>query len=141
MSLFKKLTSFENYSSSCTNFGLLFLRLMAGGLMAYLHGSGKVPPNEGFAGFLGKMGFPAPMLFAWAAGLSELAGSLLIMLGLFTRPAALTLVCTMGVAVFMAHGADPLAKKELALLYGTIAMTLFFTGAGRYSLDRVLNKK
>ena len=39
------------------------------------------------------------------------------------------------VAVFVQHAADPFGKKELALLYLVPALTLLFTGAGRFSLD------
>jgi putative oxidoreductase len=46
----------------------------------------------------------------------------------------------MMVAAFMAHGADPFAKKELALLYLLIYVTILVTGSGKYSLDHYLNK-
>ena len=76
-----------------------------------------------------------PEVFAWAGALSEFAGGLLLMVGFATRFAALAVFGTMTVAVFVAHGGDPFAKKELALAYWTIAGTLFFTGPGRFSID------
>lgn len=47
----------------------------------------------------------------------------------------------MGVAGFVAHAADPFAKKEMALLYLAACVMFIFTGAGKYSLDSMLRKK
>ena len=80
--------------------------------MAFAHGIGKVPPSDGFIGFVGKLGFPAPDFFAWAAGLSELVGGIFIALGLMTRVSGFFLLQTMLVAVFLAHGDDPFGKME-----------------------------
>jgi len=117
--------------------GLLFLRVAAGGLMAY-HGYQKV-----FGGFMAKMtegvaalGFPLPVVFAWAAALSELLGGVLVAVGLKTRFAAIFVFITMSVAAFMQHRADPLQAKELAIVFWAIFGAIALTGAGRYSLDR-----
>ena len=81
------------------------------------HGYGKVfggditPLTQGVTA----MGFPYPEVFAWAAALSEFLGGICIVLGLFTRPAAFFVFATMSVAAFIAHKADPLQTKELAL--------------------------
>ena len=47
----------------------------------------------------------------------------------------------MAVAAFMVHANDPLAKKELALLYLLIYVTLLVAGAGKYAVDSVFGKK
>ncbi len=116
--------------------GLLALRVFMGLGIAY-HGYGKV-----FGGHmtmltegLVKMGMPAPTLLAWLAALSEFAGGLCIALGFGTRIAAFFVFFTMCVAFFKAHAADPWQVKELAFLYGSVALGLILTGAGRYSLD------
>ncbi len=121
--------------------GLLWLRVLAGLGIAY-HGYGKIFEGDmaKFADGIAKMGFPAPMLFAWAAALSELAGGILLALGLGTRFAALAVLTTMGVAVFIRHAQDPFARKELALAYGTIAGALLLTGAGPLSLDGLIGR-
>lgn len=121
--------------------GLLILRLTSGGLMAYVHGLGKVKDPSGVIAGAGKLGFPVPTVFGWAAALSEFAGGILIAIGLLTRPSALFLGFTMAVAAFMRHAADPLAKKELALLYLGFCVLLVLTGAGRFSVDALLRKK
>lgn len=116
--------------------GVLILRVLMGAGIAY-HGYGKV-----FGGHMAmlvpgveKMGFPMPEVFAWAAALSEFAGGILIVLGLFTRVAAFFVFCTMSVAWMIAHGADPFQAKELALAYWTISLALMLIGGGQYSFD------
>ena len=41
----------------------------------------------------------------------------------------------MGVAAFIVHGADPLAKKEMALLYFIAFVAIFLAGPGKFSID------
>jgi putative oxidoreductase len=116
--------------------GLLWLRVLMGlGIMT--HGYPKVFGGrvQGLAKGVAEMGLPMPELMAWAAALSEFVGGLLVVIGLATRPAAFLILVTMTVAAFIAHGADPLSKKELALAYWTIAGTLVLTGAGPFALD------
>lgn len=72
---------------------------------------------------------------------SEVVCSLLILVGLGTRLAAIPLIITMLVAVFLVHGADPFAKQELGLLYLLPYTVLLLTGSGRYSLDYLLLQK
>lgn len=121
--------------------GLLIFRLFVGLSMAFAHGLGKMPPPSQLVEGLSAMGFPAPGLFAWLAGLSEFAGGLLIAVGLFARPSALFLGITMAVAGFVAHSADPFRVKELAFLYLASCVLIFFAGAGRFSLDKIIRKK
>lgn len=127
-------------TSTATDIGLLILRLGFGLTMAFAHGLGKVPPSEGFINATASMGFPLPTLFAWAAGLSELLGGVLIAIGLATRPAAFFLAITMAVAAFVRHGPDPFSDKEMALLYLFASVVLVVAGAGRYAVDRALRK-
>ena len=127
-------------TSRATDVGLLILRLGVGLTMAFAHGLGKIPPSEGFIGATGAMGFPVPVLFAWAAALSEFLGGLLVAIGLATRPAALMLAVTMAVAAFVQHGGDPFNDKEMAFLYLVASLALLATGAGRYAVDRALRR-
>lgn len=124
-----------------SDLGLLIFRLFVGLTMAFSHGLGKMPPPEPLIAGVEAMGFPMAIAFAWAAGLSEFIGALLLASGLFTRIAASFIGFTMGVAAFVAHGADPFAKKEMALLYLAASVMFVFTGAGKYSLDSIVRKK
>lgn len=121
--------------------GLLFLRIFAGLAMAFSHGWGKIPPSEKFIAGVAKLGFPAPDFFAWAAGLSEFAGGILIAIGLFTRPSSFFLAITMFVAAFGKHGAEAFGAQEKALLYAVLAILLVIQGPGKYSLDWLIDKK
>jgi putative oxidoreductase len=120
-------------------FGLLWLRVLAGAGIA-THGYPKIFGGwmPKFAEGVAEMGFPAPILFAWAAALSEFVGGILLILGLGTRFAALMIFCTMSVAAFIRHAADPFAVKEMALLYGTVSGAVIFLGAGAWSLDGLI---
>lgn len=124
-----------------TSAGLLVLRVFAGVSLALAHGLGKLPPSARFVAGVGEMGFPFPLLFAWAAALSEFGGGLLLAAGLLSRPAALFIAITMGVAAFVRQAGDPFVERELALLYGAVAVTLLLTGAGRYSVDARLARR
>jgi len=114
------------------------LRVATGGCMAYLHGVDKVPPSEGFVGFVGKLGFPMPELFAWGAGLAELVCGITLALGFATRASAAFILSTMLVAIFIAHGSDPLEDKELAILYAAALLPFLVGGSGRYAIDRLI---
>jgi putative oxidoreductase len=76
------------------------------------------------------------------AGMLELVGGTLIMIGLFTQPAAFLLSGEMAIGYFMVHapqGFLPILNQgEPAVLYCFIFLYLFFAGAGAYSLDRLL---
>ena len=121
--------------------GLLLLRLTAGLALALNHGLGKLPPSDGFIQGVAGMGLPLPLLFAWAAALSESLGGLLLAAGLATRPAAAAILGTMTTAALVAHAGDPIAKREPALLFGAIALLFLLNGPGRYALDTLLAKR
>lgn len=122
--------------------GVLWLRVSMGLGISLFHGYGKVFGGrmEQFMEGVAKMGFPMPDLFAWAAALSEFLGGILIALGLGTRIAAFFVFSTMTVAAFVRHASDPFDVKEMALLYGTIAMAIMLIGPGRFSLDYLISK-
>jgi putative oxidoreductase len=125
-----------------TDAGLLALRVLAGLGMA-THGYGKLFTEgrmEGFAEGVAAMGFPLPLVFAWLAALSELAGGLLLAAGLFTRYAAFFIFGTMTVAAFVAHAGDPFAARELALLYWSVSLAFMLTGGGKFAVERLFKK-
>jgi putative oxidoreductase len=93
-------------------------------------------------------GFPAPfpvpislLSLLGVAGILELFGGLLLLLGLFTRPVAFLLSGEMAVAYFMVHAPQrfwPLLNRgEPAVLYCFIFLYLFVAGGGSWSLDRL----
>lgn len=127
-------------NSRNTDLGLAILRVVAGLCLAFFHGFAKVPPSEQFLGMVAGMGVPAPGLMAWLAGLAEAVGGLLIAAGLFTRPAALVLILHFLVVVLVAHAPDPLARRELPLLFLSMSVLFLLAGPGRYSIDGAMRK-
>jgi len=75
------------------------------------------------------------------AGVLEVFGGALLLLGLFTRPVAFVLSGFMAVAYFMAHASQGhvllpiLNQGELAVLYSFVFLYFVFSGAGAWSLD------
>ncbi len=127
-------------ASKLADVGLLILRVFTGLALAVSHGLDKVQDPSGVIAGSRGLGLPAPTIFGWAAALSEFLGGLLLALGLLTRPAAVFIAVTMGIAAFLVHGDDPFSKKELALLYLAPVIALMLAGAGRFSIDRLIRK-
>lgn len=126
------------FIANSPDLGLLVLRLWLGGSMLWLHGWGMLLNL-----FSGKTSFSDPLGIGQTpslllAILAEVGCSLLLVLGLGTRLAALALACTMGVAFFVVHGAkfSGLDNGELAWIYLVGYVVLFVAGAGKFSLDK-----
>jgi putative oxidoreductase len=81
------------------------------------------------------------------AGLLEVAGGILLAVGLFTRSTAFVLSGMMAVAYFMAHAsqgnvlAPMLNQGELAVLYSFVFLAFVFTGPGAWSLDNLRRRE
>ncbi len=124
----------------------LLIGRVAIGLCFVVHALGKLGivgsgTMEGFAGWLEKLGVPMPGVQARIAMTSELAGGLLLALGLATRPACLVLIITMLVAGIVGHrGAgylitnDPPGAEYTANL-AVVCLMFLLIGPGAISLD------
>jgi putative oxidoreductase len=142
---------------------LLLLRLAGLGL-AFGHGWGKISAltsgeADGFIASVGRLGFPMPGFFAWAAGLAEFVGGLFVAFGLFTRVSATFAAITMFVAGFLRHRfhlhllvalglfnaseetIESWRSPERALVYLVIFLALILVGPGRFSFDHLVRKK
>lgn len=81
------------------------------------------------------------MSLVGVAGILEVFGGALILIGLFTRPVAFVLSGFMAVAYFMAHASQgnplvPLLNQgELSVLYSFAFLYFVFSGAGAWSVD------
>lgn len=137
----KKLILSATENAFTTDVMLALFRIYVGLSLALAHGMGKVPPSEGFIGHTADLGFPFPTFFAWAAGLSEFLGGILLALGLLTRPAAFFIAFTMFVAGFINHGDDPFGSAEKAYLFMGLGIVYMVIGAGRLSLDHFVRRK
>ncbi|MTE15894.1 DoxX family protein [Nocardia aurantiaca] len=120
--------------------GLLVARVGFGGLLA-VHGSQKLfgwfngygldATAQGFQG----MGYHPGKSFATLAGLSEITGGLLLVLGLLTPLAAAIALGTMINAVNVGWSGG-FAMWELPAVYALAAVAFAFAGPGRLALDR-----
>ncbi|HET6492156.1 MAG TPA: DoxX family protein [Burkholderiales bacterium] len=101
-------------------------------------------------GMMKLLSFPAPFprpveLFSLIgfAGVLELFGGALVLVGLFTRPVAFILSGEMAFAYFMAHASKSfwpiLNGGELAVLYCFVFLYFAFAGGGAWSVDRMRN--
>lgn len=72
---------------------------------------------------------------------AEFVCSILLILGLFTRISLGFLIFTMAVAGFFIHGADPFEKRELSLVYLSVYLLLAAFGAGKFSVDHMIEKR
>lgn len=118
---------------------LSILRIMTG-LLFLQHGTAKllkIPVIPMFAN-LSLTSLPG------IAGILELVGGVLIILGLFTRSVAFVLSGLMAVAYFMAHaprGFYPILNAgELAILYCFVFLYLAAAGPGPWSIDAARRK-
>ncbi|MFT8243756.1 DoxX family protein [Roseomonas sp. BN140053] len=112
---------------------LAVLRIMTA-LLFIAHGSQKLldfPP-------LGRP-LPEAMTLSWFAGVLELVGGILVLLGLFTRPVAFILAGEMAFAYFMGHAPrnffPVLNGGDAAILFCFIFLYLSVAGPGAWALD------
>jgi putative oxidoreductase len=111
---------------------LSILRIVAA-LIFFEHGTQKLlgfPPTESAPAFLS---------LSWIAGIFELVGGALLVLGLFTRPVAFILSGQMAVAYWIAHAPKSffpvLNGGDAAILYCFVFLYLAFAGGGPWSVD------
>ena len=116
------------------------------GLILIPHGFNKlfladaVPASRNFVNF----GWAYPMAWAYFVGAVEFFGGILLILGLWTRAAALAVTIQMGVicfAVLWPKWFWGQRGMEYALLMGIVALAIFFRGGGAYSLDEKMKKE
>jgi len=114
---------------------LSILRIMSG-LLLLQHGTTK------YLNFpVGPMNNANPATMSGAAGIIELVGGVLLVIGLFTRPVAFIVSGMCAVAYFYAHaprGFFPVLNGgELAVLYCFVFLYLAGSGGGAWSVDRL----
>ncbi len=128
------------------NLGFLILRFFVG--LAFCTVFEKLFPRDGIWGpqdwfiqDVADMGFPFPLFFAWGAVLIEFVGGILLMLGLFTRPAALLNAIVTFVAAFVYHQGDIVKPGLTAFFFMIMCISILLNGAGKYSLDYWIHNK
>jgi putative oxidoreductase len=117
----------------------LLLRLTLG-LLILLHGISKIRGGPGFIlDMVDKAGLPGP--FGYLVYVGEVLAPLLVIVGLWTRAAALVIAINMVVAILLVHTGDLLKLApsggwalELQGLYLLLPIAIALLGAGRYSV-------
>jgi putative oxidoreductase len=119
--------------------GLFLLRVALGIIFIY-HGYPKIAhAGREMQGFFLQHGLPG--YFVYIAGVLEAFGGGLLLLGLFTRPAALLLAIEMGVAIWKVHsggGFYAVHNYEFPLAVGAACFALATVGAGMLSVDHAV---
>lgn len=128
-------------------FGLLILRLVVGLTMA-AHGAQKAFGSfggyglQGTGGWLESLGFRPGAVHARVVAGAELAGGLLLAVGLFTPLAAAAIIGVMLVAIATVHVKNGFFNTaggyEFNVVLAVASAALAFTGPGRFSIDRAL---
>jgi putative oxidoreductase len=117
--------------------GSVFIGHGAQKLFGWFDGPGLQSTAEAFS----KMGFSPEMALLAASG--EFFGGLLVLLGLFTRLGALSVMIVMLVAIFKVHwGAFFMPKGiEYAFTLCLSGLSLLLSGGGALSIDALLKGK
>ena len=124
----------------CQTLSWALLRILSSA-MFMTHGYGKIL-GERAQPLLGGMDFFGINLginMLWIAGVIELFGGALLLLGLFTRITAFFAALLMVMAYLTAHAAwfPTLNNGELAAMYFLVYFAIFAKGAGPISLDAI----
>jgi putative oxidoreductase len=127
------------YNEGALDFSLFILRLTGGGLMVK-HGFDKLIH---FTDTVKK--FPDPIHIGSTLSLAlvifaEFFCAVLLIFGLLTRLAAVPLVISGFIALFLVHQGRFFGDGEKAALFLAMFLFLLFTGPGKFSLDRLIGK-
>ena len=136
-SLAAPLAAYVGQPGRLASLGLLLLRLSVGVMMIH-HGQEKLADPQQFAStYVASLHLPFPLVFAYAAGFSELIGSWLVIFGLLTPLGALALSSTMAVAAYqhILTAGFNIYVLELVVLYLGSSLALLLIGPGRFSFD------
>jgi len=136
--------SMRSFFDRLAPFGYPLIRITTGAILMP-HGAQKLFGWFGGYGltatgqyFETSLGMSPGFAFALLAGIIEFFGGLALVLGFLTRPAALAIAIFMGVAM-STHVANgffwPEGGFEYPLLWGLVALGIFFKGGDGYSLD------
>ena len=134
----RKLLS-TKYSAGAFNAAMLLLRLGVGILMMHIGYQKLIHFGDMQPKFMNFMGMGTTLSLALAV-FAEFFCSLFLILGLFTRLAAIPLIILTCVIIFkVAHG-NVFGDAEIAALYLTGYLVLLFVGPGRVSVDSLIGK-
>ena len=126
--------------------GVLALRLAFGFQLVKVSYLNALFPSENlpqFVAYLNALGFPFPTVGAYLAAYTEFMGGILLLLGLWTRWAAIFLIINFSVAFGMAHLAvnDDYQNTFASVNLLAVSIFLLLNGPGRFSIDNRLSER
>lgn len=119
--------------------GLAFVRIIVGFFMTY-HGS-EVFDKELMKGYLTWdqfKGFSSPTVMVYMGKIAELLAGIFLMIGLFTRFAALLLIFTMTYVSFFVGQGRVWYEDQHPFMFVLFGVGFLFTGGGKYSIDKLI---
>ncbi|MGO3408543.1 DoxX family protein [Marinomonas sp.] len=144
LQLLKKLVTTNNSLSAFILRAPIGIILMAHGsqkLFGWFGGYGL----EGTGQWMSSIGLDPGYLMALLSGSAEFFGGLALLIGLLTRPAAFVVAFTMLIAIFSVHISHGLFASnggyEYALSLFVVAIAILIQGAGRFSVDKMIESK
>lgn len=130
-----------NLNLKNTDIGLLIFRVSISVLML-THGFPKLlkffGPEE--INFADPFGLGETITFGLAV-FAEFVCAVFVLFGFLTRFSAIPIVLTMAVAAFIIHATDGFGKQELPIAYMFSFLFFVFSGAGKYSIDFLIQNK
>lgn len=145
----KNFVRFLSGGSAGASWGsLVLIRIMVGWVFILAGLRKFMEPESMGAGRFEELGFPFPGFMGPWVGFWELAGGLLVLIGLFTRAGAIPLIITMIVAIittkipnFAADGMVPaLHSMRLDASLLLASLYLFVAGGGMFAFDRLIHR-
>jgi putative oxidoreductase len=91
--------------------------------------------------WLSDIHFPLPRLMTYVGKATEFIGSILLIIGLFTRLSSIILVIDMLVVTFVMGKANLFGDEQGSFLLMLLFLTFLFIGAGKWSIDYYLLDK
>ena len=133
------LTFLEKYKE----YGVIFIRLIIGFHLIYGTQDNvfSYARMEEFAGFLAARGVPFPLFSAFLSVYAQFICGILFVVGFATRYAALVMVINFIAALIIAHIGDAYPNMFPALMMLAAACFFLLHGAGKLSVDGVLEQR
>lgn len=132
-------------ASTSEDLGKFILRAVLA-ILILMHGIAKIIGGVGFiTGLVAKIGMPASLGYLVYVG--EVIAPLLVLFGLWTRPAALVIAINMIVAILLVHTGELFSitktggwALELQGMFLVTALAVALLGAGRFSVGGIHGK-
>jgi len=140
----------QNITTTTSGLASTILRIPVG-IILMAHGAQKLFGAfggyglEGTGQWMASIGLEPGYLMALLAGSAEFFGGLALIIGLLVRPASAVIAFTMLMAIFSVHISNGLFMAnngyEYALTLLVVTVSLVFSGAGSFSIDKAISAK